>query len=103
MIYSKLDGTTSKKFKVGKGGPELAKELEGQLSVTDGDGTKRVIGISDIRLDPISANDIPTVASVQQEVNRKIRTVTSGSLLAYLDTVGEIQEDDYVFLQKEVI
>lgn len=97
MIYSKLDGTTSKSFKLGKNGP-IIRDNQGKLEVKENDGTIRAIGVSDIRFDAIG-KDIPTSGAVNEAISKKIRTVTS-EVLNYLDVTGDIKEEDYIFLEK---
>jgi len=101
MIYSKIDGTTSQKFKVGKDGPVLESDT-GKLKITEGDSTTvHVIGVSDIRMDTArTSTDIPTGSAVHNAIDKKIRTVELGDLSALLQTTGEIQDGDYIFLGK---
>lgn len=98
MIYSKLDGTTSKKFKLGKNGVELQDE-DGKLVIQEHNGPARAIGITDIRIDGVE-NDIPTVDAVNTAINAKIRTVTIEEL-NLLNVTGQLKINDYVFVEKE--
>jgi hypothetical protein len=98
MIYSKLDGTTSKKFKLGKNGVEL-QDNGGKLVIEENDGTVRAVGVSDIRIDGVG-DSIPTAQAVNNAVNAKIRTVTN-SEVDFLDVTGQIKENDYIFVEKE--
>jgi len=97
MIYSKLDGTTSKKFKLGKNGVELQDD-NGKLAIQENDGPIRRIGISNIRI-PDVENDIPTSNAVNFAIDSKIRTVTQYEV-DYLNVTGQIKMNDYIFVEK---
>ena len=108
MIYHKLDGTTSTKFKIGKKGPELQSLVSGQMKIVERDGTGRTIGINDIRLDTSATltHDIPTVQGVREEVFRKVRTINienqDPETSLYFDLNGAtIAPYDYIYLEKE--
>lgn len=92
MIFSKLDGTTSKKFRVGKNGVAII-DNNGTLQVEEHGGLKRSIGIANIRLSGVS-QDIPTAGAVRQAIDRKIRTVGVG------ETPEDLQDQDYIFVEK---
>ena len=98
MIYSKLDGTTSKKFKLGKNGVEL-QDNGGKLVIEENNGTVRAVGIADIRIDGVG-NNIPSADAVNNAINSKIRTVVA-SEVDYLDDTGQLKEQDYIFVEKD--
>lgn len=97
MIYSKLDGTTSKKFKLGKNGVEI-QDQDGKLVIQEHNGPTRAVGIADIRI-PNVGDNIPTAAAVKTAVDSKLRTVTIAEV-DYLNVTGDIKENDYIFVEK---
>ena len=101
MIYNKLDGTSSNKFRIGKKGPEL-KNSDGKVTIEEQDGTTRLVGIDNIRLDDVDTNDIPTTGAVNHAINSKMRTLTAQEMVNYSIIENEIRENDYVFIEKEV-
>ena len=109
MIYHKLDGTSSTRFKLGKKGPQLQSLVSGQMKLVESDGTSRTMGINDIRLDtsPTLIQDIPTVQGVREEVFRKIRTVNLENqnpvdTELYFDLNGAtVAPYDYIYMEKE--
>ena len=112
MIYHKLDGTTSSKFKIGKGGPVLdslsimtrvgnENVTKSKFRISESDGTQRILGLHDARYDPLKASDpalfansIPTMSALIKEQDRKITTISTT-----VDMSG-LSSYDYVFLEK---
>jgi len=96
MIYSKLDGTTSKKFKLGKNGVEL-QDNNGTLTIKENDGTIRDVGTADIRVDNVAelSDNIPSVEAVHNAVENKIRTLTPEQL-----ETANVRPGDYLYLEK---
>ena len=99
MIYSKLDGTTSKKFKLGKNGVEI-QDQDGKLVVQEHNGPARTVGVSDIRTSPEDQTDnIPTVGAVTTAISEKIRTVTEVEKQNLINS-DNLKTGDYLFVEK---
>jgi len=93
MIYSKIDGTTSESFKVGKDGVKLS-TTDNKLSYVGIDNIERTVGVTGIRAE-LDNKDIPTVGAVKDMINSKMRTVTQSDLATI-----DLEPDDYIFVEK---
>jgi hypothetical protein len=98
MIFSKIDGTTSESFRVGKDGAQVTTK-NNMLTIIEIDNTERSIGVSNIRASmdaTFGNNDIPSIGAVRELVTKKIRTIERSQL----GTI-DLDETDYVFVEKE--
>lgn len=100
MIYNRLDGTSSKNFKIGKKGVEL-QDNQGKLVIQEHNGPARAVGISSIRLDTTNPNDIPSAGAVNEAIDLKVRTIEYiNDLQVYQDVINDLNENDYIYLEK---
>ena len=96
MIYNKLEGTTSRKFLIGKNGAAI-ESRDGKLYVIDTNGTEYIVGT-----DMLSDNGLPTAETIRGAIQAVINDLDEfkieiGSLLAtdqdgFINTLSEILE-----------
>jgi hypothetical protein len=91
MIYSKLEGTTSTKFKVGKNGIEFTYDKEGNQGLkiyTPKTNAIFELGVND--LEAAGNNDIPTAQAIVKYINETVLNLDLTNVQASLDSLGEV-------------
>jgi hypothetical protein len=97
MIYSKLEGTTSKQFKLGKNGIQFQLKTDDPnvLEIATPNGGIFTIGLTDIYDDdgifnPDRGNAIPTALQIKSYVEKEVQNLIGEDIDAALDSLSEL-------------